>query len=67
MERAFHQSAETTAHTIINNFPQLESSIDMLFSSLINNSVTMVKIENELDNWIFLQLGKKNVFLNLKI
>ena len=51
MERAFHQSAETTAHTIINNFPQLESSIDMLFSSLINNSVTMVKIENELDNF----------------
>ena len=51
MERAFHQSAETTAHTSINNFPQLESSIDMLFSSLINNSVTMVKIENELDNF----------------
>ena len=51
MERAFHQSTETTANTIINNFPQPESSIDMLFSSLINNLVTMVKIENELDNF----------------
>ena len=51
MERAFHHYAETTANNIINNFPQLESSINMLFSSLINNSVTMVKIENGLDNF----------------